>query len=117
YFSYDPYQSPMGVEDAPNWQKLRGYLNQTVDDIVGGRRTPEWCELLQLHTNLFTDSPATRYGPKLLDGDTSEVDALRGTLGIGDASWFMQRLYLSQIEAAYAFDDDAFLQILNRLLE
>lgn len=73
--------------------------------------------MLQDHRNLFGDDPCGRYGELLLNGQTAEIQKLREELEITDGTWFMRKLYLSQVRAILSKPDQAYLSLLPRLIQ
>jgi hypothetical protein len=114
YFSHDP--SKDHDDRATQWVVLRQYLADRVNRIADSRHRPDWVTVAIEHAQLFGDAPCERYGIRLLEGDTLEVDRVRQSLGITDASWFTRDVVFSQITAAINDSDKAFVGHLEQLL-
>lgn len=117
YFGYDPTAKNVPAAGKANWETLRGYLGKRATKVVDIKSNPAWVDSLQQHQTLLSTDPCGRYGPAMLDGDRREVDELRNVLRVSDSSWFMQRLYLAQIEAATKRTDPEFLTLLDRVVQ
>lgn len=116
YFAYDPDRTGTTPAGRANWERLRTYLGDRANKTIDDRHNPAWVDSLQQHQTLFSTDPCGRYGPPMLDGDSTEIDVLRSHLNISDASWFMRRLFLAQINAATQRIDSEFLVVLERVL-
>lgn len=117
YLSYDPESSNASPVGAENWQTLRTYLRKRTGQLLSARHSPQWTQTIQAHPALFSANPCQPYGVRLLAGDSSQVNELRATLEISADSWFIQKLYLAQVEAGVSKNDEGFLQVLPRLVE
>lgn len=116
YFAYDPDRKGTPPVGRANWETLRTYLGDRAKQTIDDRHNPAWVDSLQQHPTLLSTDPCGRYGPPMLNGDRAEVEELRSTLNISDASWFMRRLFLAQINAATRLSDLEFLAVLERVL-
>ncbi|MBK6961593.1 MAG: hypothetical protein IPH23_10645 [Gammaproteobacteria bacterium] len=116
YFAYDRDHKDTPPAGRTNWETLRTYLGDRAKKTIDDRYNPAWVDSLQQHQTLFSTDPCGRYGPPMLDGDSTEIDVLRSHLNISDKSWFMRRLFLAQINAAIQRIDSEFLTVLERIL-
>lgn len=116
YFGYDPEDAQRPAAGRQNWSRLQSFLGERVSFVLGDRQNPRWAECLQGHLNLFGTDPCGRYGDSLLAGQTAEVDELSQELRIADSSWFMRKLYLSQVRAILAKPDQQYLEQLPQLV-
>jgi hypothetical protein len=80
-------------------------------------RKPAWFALLGEHINLLGDAPCDRYGPALLKGDGSELQAVMNGLAIPGDAWVKEEAVLAQARAATALGDADWLAVLPQLLE
>lgn len=116
YFIYDPREDHTPATGRDNWRVLRQYLSDRSNFIVEGGPNPKWVDTLEQHLTIFDENPCSRYGPTLLEGDDSEVNELKESLNIPEASWFISELILAQIEAAARKPDFEFRALIPRSL-
>jgi hypothetical protein len=80
-------------------------------------RKPLWLTLLGEHINLLGAAPCERYGPALLRGDATELQALIDGLAIPGDSWVKEEAVLAQARAAAALSDADWQAVLPQLLD
>lgn len=117
YFTYDGEHRDTPTVGRDNWRSLRSYLSKRVKKIRTNDINPQWVDTLEKHNTIFSEDPCGRYGPAMLAGDEREVKELREVLNIQDASWFMRKLFLAQIQAATKKRDSEYLLLLGNLLK
>lgn len=123
YWSFPAQVIPPTAEAYKGWSRLREWLNIHFDQlhssvIADGRiRTPQWFATLAEHRNLLTSDPCGRYGPSLLSGDSTLLDAATEGLAIPSDSWVFEEAVLSQVRHCTAEGDEAFLSKLSAVLD
>lgn len=99
------------------WRLLRDFLLDYARMVTESKPEVDWTTTLGQHLNLLQEEPCAPYGAKLLHGDHSELEELRGKLGIDDDTWVMSELVLSQVAAATAIsNDDHFKSHISKLV-
>ncbi len=117
YFAYDPYVRDANPAGCENWRKLRQFLATRQGLLHVGGYVPEWIEVLDEHTGLLGEFPAHAYKKMLSRGEHSVLKVMSESLGIGENSWLLRLLILTQVEDV-TYEDDAELkeQLANVLL-
>ncbi len=80
-------------------------------------RQPLWFKLFGEHVNLLGEAPCERYGPALLRGDASELQAVIDGLAIPSDSWVKEEAVLAQARAAALLADADWLAVLPQMLD
>jgi hypothetical protein len=114
YFSYDPADARSAGKQ--NWEKLRTYLRNHIENTIAPGILPAWVSALQTHADLLEDDPGSVYGEALLSGRSEEFEEARKALEIHENSWLIWRLVLGTIEAAARKEDALFRRLLPDLL-
>ncbi len=123
YFRYEPETRPVG---KANWQRLRAWLENDLDNLL--RRTNPnlrdclaWLKTLESERGLLNASDQVKpYAAEALQGKQERLDRIKTDLDIPPTSWFWRELVLAQIREATALSDDHFkaaLQPLAQLLK
>ena len=122
YFRYDPEITSAG---KANWQRLRAWLKNDLDNLL--RRTNPnllaclaWLNTLSGERGLLSDNPTAAYAAEALHGNHERLHQIRKELDIPPTSWFWRELVLAQIQEASTLSDDQFkaaLQPLAQLLK
>lgn len=120
YFRYDPETSLVG---KANWQRLRAWLENDLDNLL--RRTNPnlrdclaWLKTLEIERGLLNASDQVKpYAAELLQGQHDRLDRIRNALGIPPTSWFWRELVLAQIQEAIHQSDNNFISVLPPLID
>ena len=103
YWSF-PAQTIQTTEEAyKGWLKLREWLNRHFDQVHEDLkadeklRTPQWFRTLLEHRHLLTEDPCVRYGPSLLSGDSTLLNAAAEGLAIPTDSWVFDEAIYAQV--------------------
>lgn len=115
YFGYDPETARSAGKQ--NWEGLRTYLRNRVENTVAPGLLPSWVEALQANVDLLGNDPGRTYGKTLLTGHSDEFEHARAALDIHENSWLIWRLVLGQVDAAAREDDANFQRHLSSLLD
>lgn len=120
YFRYDPEISAVGDS---NWQKLRAWLKNDLDNLLQ-RTNPNllaclaWLNTLGRERGLLSDSnPTAAYAAEALHGNHERLHQIQKELGIPPSSWFWRELVLAQIGEAKTLSDDHFKTALQPLAQ
>lgn len=116
YFSYDPDGADSLAEGRHNRETLRRFLDKHKDDLETPGYNPEWVAALPAHHNLFEHDPCKPYRLDELEQNLAVFADLSERLEIGDDSWLMRRIVLSQVRDAIALDDASFGAHIDSLL-
>ncbi|MBF0160071.1 MAG: hypothetical protein HQL58_11180 [Magnetococcales bacterium] len=111
-----PY-SKVGKELKTGWKLLRYWLAlqlPLIGDQLGVKT--DWFDVLSKHVNLLHDNPCGRYGPRLINGDSSELNAVIDVLNISSDSWIHEEAILAQIRTGISWDDVEFNNKIPNLL-
>ncbi|MGV1017897.1 MAG: EH signature domain-containing protein [Fluviibacter phosphoraccumulans] len=114
YFSYDPeFASESGKE---NWRFLRSYIKNNLRYLLS-KTNPDWVVECEKRPDLFSDNAGQVFARDLLEGRSSEFAEAADSLMIGEESWYLRDLILSQISYASSYSDHEFSAIVGKLLE
>jgi hypothetical protein len=116
YFGFDGLSAEAQSTRA-NWEALRGFLASNLSVIQQSERVPNWVTDLSRHENLLGREPCARYGPALLKGDDSELEAIRRELSISESSWILREALLGAVSHAIALDGGRFRESIAALIE
>jgi len=114
YFGYEVERGR--PEGKPNWEHLRSYLNDKVENTIAPGTLPTWVEGLRANLPLLGADPGGFYGRALLEGNSEQFDQVCETLAISQNSWLVWQVVLGHIDAATSQGDRAFQQLLPSLL-
>jgi hypothetical protein len=79
-------------------------------------RKPGWMTPLAEHSNLLGSDPCEKYGPALLQGDTSSLNSAVESLAIPTDSWVRQEAVYSRMRSASKLGEEDFKSVLDKLL-
>jgi hypothetical protein len=119
YFRYDPETSPAG---KANWQRLRAWLENDLDNLL--RRTNPnlrdclaWLKTLERERGLLNASNQVKpYAAEALQGKQERLDRIKTDLDIPPTSWFWRELVLARIREAVTLSDDQFKADLPQMI-
>jgi hypothetical protein len=123
YFGFD-HQSQPSPKGNVNWSRLREYLGQRLAPVLHATTSrgvvPDWLTTLSHHQNLLTEDPCSRYTHELRSGNTDELKALSGALGIASTSWVWDEALMAyvqmvceQLDVPFVCDMPAVLRLIN----
>lgn len=116
YFSYDPEAPDNLAEGRHNRETLRRFLDKHKDDLVASGHNPDWVIALPAHPGLFERDPCKTYRLEDLEQNLAVFAELRERLEVGNDSWLMRQIVLSQVRGAIALDDASFGAHIDGLL-
>jgi len=118
YFGFD--KQAASSEGQANWGQLRTYLDQKLTPVVQAASRSglpvDWLQALSANRNLLTDDPCSRYASELLRGQTDELRALCGALGIASTSWVWDEALMAYVRAVCDGEDLKFQQAMPDVL-
>jgi hypothetical protein len=117
YFGYDYKHETAQTAGKRNWEVLRTYLNERIQNTITHGVLPSWVDVLQANMHLLGNDPAGPYGESLLLGRFDEYECARKALAIPETSWLTWQIVLAQVETARRKDDHVFQEHLSNLLE
>lgn len=114
YFGYD---TAVATETGlDNWRFLRNYIQSNLRHLTS-KTDPDWVLECEKHPELFTDKPGQVFAKDLLEGKQEEFEVTAESLMIGQNSWFLRDLILSQVDYATRLSDRKFADLLIRLID
>ncbi|MEO5606090.1 MAG: EH signature domain-containing protein [Polaromonas sp.] len=120
YFGFDRYSDAEGPGKG-GWVKLRGFLSEKLRPILKSSAhrglIPDWLQTLNMHQNLLTDDPCSRYADGLVRGDTGELKDVCAGLGVAASSWVWEDALMAYVHLLCKSDDTEFRQGLPGILK
>lgn len=120
YFGFERNVDKPDTTDR-RWGRLRDYLSTKLDPMLetSSKRgqVPDWLSTLDLHRNLLTTDPCSRYAEALIRDDHSELRKVCAGLGISSNSWVWDEALMAYVERVCDSKDRAFLQRMRAVLD
>lgn len=117
YFDLNPDRSPERELFNNGRESLRNFLNDTWPKVKASTDLRlSWMQVLDEHPEILSSDPCDKFTRKWLEGDSSEVTKLSGSLQIPSVSWFWEQLFISCVQHVVNQDDASFKRFIPELL-